>query len=559
MSLAVPTGSSGREEQHGAPESGDHSVRFEEVVAAGERLWIRGRLSRASARQQSQPETKSWWGLRRATNGARAAQPACRLETRIGGVLIEAIPILDDAERFEARLTAPLPPARRGWRVARHCLFVGAQRLEACNLVVQPPAGARRAVIVILPLAFTEATAGLEMIARTRLTGLTERVRALQTEAGSYAIYYLACISGRRASGPTEVALAATALGWPAGHFVILDTDGIGADAAIRAGVERMRWVFAGSLDLIILNLEPGIGPLPVEPREPADDWAVVRRLVHADLAAATPSITPARSRANSINRSSRSALVPRHPLVFCHGMLALSMLRLRMPADLNCFSSLREFLRDRGVQAFFPEVPPTSGVQERAQCLCDQIRCWTDEPVNLVAHSMGGLDARWAISRLGMADQVQSLTTISTPHHGTYLADWFRQNFRHRVPLLLALEAVGINVDGFRDCGLEACQRFAEQTPNSPKVRYFSFGGEVGPAHLSPVLRRAWSILMPIEGPNDGMVSAASARWGEYLGTIHADHYAQTPDAVFVRPGEDYDSLGFYYRLIEDLARRGF
>jgi hypothetical protein len=72
-------------------------------------------------------------------------------------------------------------------------------------------------------------------------------------------------------------------------------------------------------------------------------------------------------------------------------------------------------------------------------------------------------------------------------------------------------------------------------------------------------MLRRAWNILMPIEGENDGMVAAASSRWGQYLGTLCADHFAQTPDGVFVRPGEDFDALGFYSRLVEDLARRGF
>jgi triacylglycerol lipase len=71
--------------------------------------------------------------------------------------------------------------------------------------------------------------------------------------------------------------------------------------------------------------------------------------------------------------------------------------------------------------------------------------------------------------------------------------------------------------------------------------------------------LRRAWSVLTPVEGPNDGMVPLTSARWGEYLGTLHADHFAQTPDAMFLRPGEDFDALGFYCRLVEDLARRGF
>jgi len=45
----------------------------------------------------------------------------------------------------------------------------------------------------------------------------------------------------------------------------------------------------------------------------------------------------------------------------------------------------------------------------------------------------------------------------------------------------------------------------------------------------------------------------------GRYLGTIRADHFAQTPDGLFVHPEESFDSLGFFLRMVEDLARRGF
>jgi triacylglycerol lipase len=83
--------------------------------------------------------------------------------------------------------------------------------------------------------------------------------------------------------------------------------------------------------------------------------------------------------------------------------------------------------------------------------------------------------------------------------------------------------------------------------------------GGEVAFGRVTPMLRRAWNLLTSLEGPNDGMISMASARWGEYLGTVHADHFAQTPDMTFVRPGEDFDALAFYCHLLEDLARRGF
>ena len=43
-------------------------------------------------------------------------------------------------------------------------------------------------------------------------------------------------------------------------------------------------------------------------------------------------------------------------------------------------------------------------------------------EKVNIIAHSKGGLDSRYAISILGMDKYTASLTTISTPHRGCIL-----------------------------------------------------------------------------------------------------------------------------------------
>jgi triacylglycerol lipase len=329
---------------------------------------------------------------------------------------------------------------------------------------------------------------------------------------------------------------------------------------AFSEGLERLRWLFTDSLELGLLNLEPTMvaGLFSLTADRP--DRAAVRLLASPE----TTNGTLAHRHRQSYNRivsirPSRAGLVPRHPIVFCHGMLAFSMLKMQIPDNLNCFSPLRDTLRERGVPVLFPQVPPTSGVVERAEQLREQILHWTQEPVNLIAHSMGGLDCRYMIARLGMGDHVASLTTVSTPHRGSYLADWFLANYRQRVPLLLALEALGFNVDGFKDCRPAICRRFNEETPDHVKVRYFSYGGEVPQSRLSPFLRRAWNVLTPVEGANDGMVSLASAHWGEYLGSIRADHFAQTPDATFIRDGEDFDSIAFFANLVEELAHRGF
>jgi triacylglycerol lipase len=419
-------------------------------------------------------------------------------------------------------------------------------------------------VIVILPLSATLGHQGPQSLVRSQLAVRLAPVlrRYHRGSDGPCALYYLGCVPDGNESIQSQLALATTTLGWPSGSFVLLPAGANAVAEAITPALDRLRWLFAGSLDIMVFSLEPGVAAALGNRLEPREDRAPLLHLWSSDqdlsallrdserelIAGQPPSVRP-----------SRAGLMPRYPVVFCHGMLAFTSLRMQLPDDLNCLSPLRPFLKERGFRALFPQVAPTSGVVARAHQLCDQISQWTREPVNLIAHSMGGLDARYAITHLGLGEQVRSLTTVATPHHGTCLVDWFLTNYRQRVPLLLAMEALGINIDGFKDCRPSACVQFNASTPDAPGVRYFSYGGAVPVAHVTPVLRRAWNLLNAAEGANDGMVSTASARWGEYLGTVHADHFAQTPDMAFVRPGENFDSLAFYFRLLEDLARRGF
>lgn len=538
----------------------DLHLQFEETLASSRRMWLRGRLHGPTLPAPAARTKSRWWDWRSPRPVIPIAPQTAHLETRVAGhVLATDVPLGPDG-RFEATFSVPLPVARRGWRIARNRLTWSGQAVEQCSLVLAPPEGARGVAVVFLPQAFPSAAQATERLKRSETASrLGAVLRQLQHDG--HVLYYLASARRQAQQGPAALALAITSLGWPGGNFLLLPGEEQGLVPTFAAGLDRLRWLFAGSLDLAAMNLEPDLAAALPGQLEPKEDRAAVRRLVNPgddplDLLEGRSAVAVPRE--VSRLRPTRAGLVPRHPIVFCHGMLAFSSLHLQLPEDLNSFAPLREFLRERGFRALFPQVAPTSGVAARAGQLREQILRWTDEPVNLVAHSMGGLDARYLITHLGLAERVRSLTTIATPHRGTALADWFLANYRQRVPLLLALEALGINVDGFRDCCPAACREFNGRTPDAPGVYYFSFGGAVSPAHVTPVLRRAWNILAAVEGPNDGMVSAASARWGEYLGTLHVDHFAQTPDMTFVRPGENFDALGFYLRLLENLARRG-
>eukprot|EP00027_Filamoeba_sp_ATCC50430_P007345 CAMPEP_0168551398 /NCGR_PEP_ID=MMETSP0413-20121227/6152_1 /TAXON_ID=136452 /ORGANISM="Filamoeba nolandi, Strain NC-AS-23-1" /LENGTH=232 /DNA_ID=CAMNT_0008581923 /DNA_START=599 /DNA_END=1293 /DNA_ORIENTATION=- len=146
---------------------------------------------------------------------------------------------------------------------------------------------------------------------------------------------------------------------------------------------------------------------------------------------------------------------------------------------------------------------------------------------VHLIGHSMAGLDARYFVSQLGGHAHTFSLTTIGTPHHGTYMADWTVEKVMRRISGDSFLRSIGINTEAF----YQLTRRYLEEefnptVLNHPNVQYYSLSG--GGSHSVPSLspmRLFHRKLHEVEGPNDGVVSVRSAQWGDFLGTVPLDH----------------------------------
>jgi triacylglycerol lipase len=520
------------------------------ALASPRRLWLRGRLLGYAPKASTRSPWWNRWPRR------EEPVPLARLETHVAGHQLQAAITVGRHGDWDATFDVSLPPSRRGWRIARTHLTFQSQSADACSVVLAPGPGVPGVTVVLLP---PDATLAAQISSAPPFAFLADHraapiLRSLRAHANRQFLCYLACVPPENEETQAGLALALNAAGWPHGQLLLLPAAADEADGVLAQALDRLRWLVAGSHHVDCLNLDTSDRPVLAALHQ-NEDRAPVRILEVSDAAGAAEDRWLHRRRVRPLH----SGLVTRHPLVFCHGMLACSMLRLQLRDDYNYFSVMREYLEDRGFRVLFPRVLPTGGVATRARMLAEQIRRWTHEPVNLIAHSMGGLDARYLISHLGFAEQVPSLTTISTPHRGTYMADWFRANFGRRVPLLGALRTLGISVEGFNDCRPSVCRDFNARTPDDPRVRYFSYAGNVPLHKVTPMLRRAWELLEAEEGPNDGLVSVQSARWGEFLGTVYADHFAQTPDGLFIHPGEDFDSLTFFQRLGEDLARRGF
>lgn len=213
----------------------------------------------------------------------------------------------------------------------------------------------------------------------------------------------------------------------------------------------------------------------------------------------------------------------PRAPIVLVHGLLGFDRVKVGPLTLLRYFPGIEDTLRAAGHEVAVPSLSKTRGVAHRANELRRFIRGrFPNDRVHIIAHSMGGLDSRYMIARLGMEDRVRSLTTVGTPHRGSVFADWGVRRLRRTAEPLLKFW--GVPTEAFHDLTTEACARFNERTPDVPGVRYYSVAGAC-PAELVPWPWWAATVLSPEAGPNDGVVSVASARYGEAAEVWDADH----------------------------------
>jgi len=242
-------------------------------------------------------------------------------------------------------------------------------------------------------------------------------------------------------------------------------------------------------------------------------------------------------------------------PILFVHGLGGFTQLPRRNAPKREYFPGIRAYLEAAGNHILMPRVSPTAGIATRAAELKGYLaRKIGTQPVHIIGHSLGGLDARYMISRLGMESQVLSLTTIGTPHRGSPFADWAVARLARLFRPLFRL--IGLPDEGIFDLTTDACRRFNEDTPDVPGVRYYSVAGHCE----SPWLPTPWylpsRIVARAEGINDGVVSVRSAIWGEHTDYWFGDHLnlVNWPNRRLRRAGEWHDRAAEYGQLLARL-----
>jgi triacylglycerol lipase len=246
-------------------------------------------------------------------------------------------------------------------------------------------------------------------------------------------------------------------------------------------------------------------------------------------------------------------------PIVLAHGLGGFSRIGVGRMTLTTYFRGIPEALRASGNRVLVTRVPPLAGIAKRARKLGEQIvRAFGDEPVHLIGHSMGGLDSRQLLADPAWQGRVLSLTTIGTPHLGSSLADFAKIRVGRIYDMLAA---VGIDPQGCLDVTCAAARRFHEQTPLPSGVRCFCVAGDPMAEAVGWPLRRLHAVLGRLEGPNDGLVSVASANaFGTPLPAWPADHFQQLNWVAHTeRSAITPNPLELYAQVVAHLASLGF
>lgn len=251
----------------------------------------------------------------------------------------------------------------------------------------------------------------------------------------------------------------------------------------------------------------------------------------------------------------------PRATVVLIHGLGGFKHI-----SRVDYFFGVPDLYRSLGATVVIPGSSALATVEQRA----GELKAQLDQvpgPLVLIAHSQGGLDARYLVSRLGYKSRVRAVVTIATPHHGTPVADVVAGLVPSpvRVGVNELLEPLGWSVDEAWEMTTRNMEtRFNVDVPDVPGVTYWSYSGRATPFGLGrdegvlhATLLAGWTLIDAFHQPNDGVVPEASAHWGTFQGRLTADHFTEVNQPVGIHRG--FDAIGFYRALLGKLHDQGF
>ena len=278
-------------------------------------------------------------------------------------------------------------------------------------------------------------------------------------------------------------------------------------------------------------------------------------------------------SEKEKINRQRHSLKIcsTKYPILFVHGVF------FRDTKYFNYWGRIPGELETNGATVFYGNHHSASSVVDSATELklrIEEILSETGaEKVNIIAHSKGGLDCRYAISKLGIGGKVASLTTINTPHKGCLFADYLLNKIPETTKNRVAnaynstLRKLGEPSPDFlaavHNLTASFCNQLNTELPTPEGVFCQSVGSVQNKATGGKFpLNFTYRLVDHFSGENDGLVAASSFEWGEHYillkptgkrGISHGDMIDLNRENI-----KGFDVREFYVHLVKGLKDKG-
>ncbi|KAL9013601.1 MAG: hypothetical protein Q9173_001718 [Seirophora scorigena] len=247
-----------------------------------------------------------------------------------------------------------------------------------------------------------------------------------------------------------------------------------------------------------------------------------------------------------TISLPSGPRTTPKNPVVLAHGLLGFDELRLagRVLPGIHYWRGIAEAMSKNGIEVITTHVPASSSIEERAAKLGSDIEAKAGgKSVNIIASAVRHLDG-----------------TEQHPCADSSVATYLPRIYE-------ALGRLRIRTGAFRQLTRPYMNEdFNPNTPDREGVRYFSYGASVEPA-LYSAFRQSHRIVSGEEGANDGLVSVASSKWGDYKGTLvsvsHLDLINWTNRLRWIAwemtgNKRNFNAIAFYLDIGDMLAKEG-
>ncbi|GGE09616.1 hypothetical protein GCM10011571_08660 [Marinithermofilum abyssi] len=156
---------------------------------------------------------------------------------------------------------------------------------------------------------------------------------------------------------------------------------------------------------------------------------------------------------------------------------------------------------------------------------LLTDIHHYFGEPVNIVAHSKGGIDAQSALIHYGAWPHVGRVVTLSSPHRGSHLADLAFSWWAGWLAELIGARDEG--TESLQTGYMEHFRSVTDEHRNAGKNTYYTAAG----TDWGPFPSALWTggAYLSVHGENDGLVNVWSTPlpYARHLYTEEWDHDA--------------------------------